>query len=86
VSFLVVTLPVTLLLAGTLLGLVVAAVRAGDFDDLEAPSARLLEDDDRTPELDGPPRPTLRSASNDRSQVEDRPPQFDGPPRPASGR
>jgi len=57
VSFLVVTIPVTLFLAGVLLSLVLAAVRAGDFDDLEAPSARMLADDDRTPEIEGPIQP-----------------------------
>ncbi len=51
-SFLVVTIPVTLLLATLLLVLVVRAVRSGDFDDLDAPAARMLHDDDATPELD----------------------------------
>lgn len=55
-SFLIVTIPVTLLLAAVLLGLVVHAVRAGDFDDLDAPAARMLYDDDDTPEIDAAPR------------------------------
>jgi cbb3-type cytochrome oxidase maturation protein len=54
VSFLVVTIPVTLLLAAVLLGLVVHHVRAGDFDDLEGPAARMLHDDDTTPEREPP--------------------------------
>jgi cbb3-type cytochrome oxidase maturation protein len=52
VSFLAITLPASLLLAAALLALVIRHVRAGDFDDLEAPAARLLYDDDTTPEVD----------------------------------
>ena len=51
-SFLWITIPATLLLAGSLLGLVLAAVRRGDFDDWEGPAARHLLDDDRAPERD----------------------------------
>jgi cbb3-type cytochrome oxidase maturation protein len=52
VSFLIVTVPVSLLLAGCLLGLVILAVRSGAFDDWEGPAQRLLYDDDETPEID----------------------------------
>jgi cbb3-type cytochrome oxidase maturation protein len=52
VSFLAVTIPASLLLAAALLALVIRHVRAGDFDDLEAPAARLLCDDDATPEVE----------------------------------
>jgi len=55
VSFLAITLPASMLLAAALVALVVRHVRAGDFDDLEAPAARLLYDDDATPELDAAP-------------------------------
>ena len=51
-SFLAITIPASLLLAAALVGLVIRHVRAGDFDDLEAPAARLHFDDDATPELD----------------------------------
>ena len=51
-SSLLVTLPVTLLLAGVLLGLVVRAARRGEFDDWEGPAVRALLDDDETPELE----------------------------------
>jgi len=51
-SFLWLTIPASLLLAGTLLGLVLAAVRRGDYDDWEGPAARHFLDDDRSPELD----------------------------------
>lgn len=56
-SFLSVTIPVSLLLAGVLLILVVRAARRGDFDDWEGPAMRHLFDDDRTPEReeDGAP-------------------------------
>lgn len=54
-SSLVVTIPVTLLLAGLLLCLVVRAARRGDYDDWEGPAARALLDDDATPELEAPP-------------------------------
>jgi cbb3-type cytochrome oxidase maturation protein len=58
VSFLIVTIPVSFLLAGTLLWLVIRAARSGVFDDMEGPSARMLFDDDTTPERepDAPPR------------------------------
>lgn len=51
-SFLAITLPASLLLAAVLVALVIHHVRQGGFDDLEAPAARLLFDDDATPELD----------------------------------
>jgi len=49
-SFLAITIPASLLLAGALLFLVVRAVRHGDFDDWEGPAARHFLDDDRDPE------------------------------------
>ena len=49
-SFLALTIPVGLLLGGTLLALVLRAVREGAFDDLEGPAQRHHLDDDRTPE------------------------------------
>jgi len=49
-SFLVITIPATLLLSASLLWLVVRAVRRGDFDDFEGPATRMLADDDRCPE------------------------------------
>jgi cbb3-type cytochrome oxidase maturation protein len=51
-SFLWLTIPVSLLLAGSLLALVIHAVRSGAFDDWEGPAQRLLYDDDESPELD----------------------------------
>ena len=51
-SFLWLTIPVTLLLAGGLLGLVVRAVARGDFDDIEGPAARHFLDDDCAPEVE----------------------------------
>jgi cbb3-type cytochrome oxidase maturation protein len=53
VSILAITIPATLVLAGSLLWLVIRAVRRGDFDDWEGPAARHLLDDDRAPERDG---------------------------------
>ena len=52
-SFLWITIPVSLLLAGGLLALVVRAVSRGDFDDWEGPAARHFLDDDHEPELLG---------------------------------
>lgn len=52
-SFLAVTIPVSLLLAASLLFLVIRAVRQGDFDDWEGPAARHHYDDDSTPEREG---------------------------------
>jgi len=51
-SFLWITIPMTLLLAGGLLALVLRAVSRGDFDDWEGPAARHLLDDDRAPEVE----------------------------------
>jgi cbb3-type cytochrome oxidase maturation protein len=53
VSFLALTLPVSLAIAGILLFLVIRAVREGQFEDWEGPAARHLFDDDRTPEVEG---------------------------------
>jgi len=52
VSFLAVTLPVSLLLAGILLGLVVRAAREGQWDDWEGPAWRHHFDEDVVPEAD----------------------------------
>jgi cbb3-type cytochrome oxidase maturation protein len=52
VSFLAVTLPLSLLLAGVLVALVVQAARRGGFDDWEGPAWRHHFDDDREPEHD----------------------------------
>jgi cbb3-type cytochrome oxidase maturation protein len=54
-SFLAVTLPVSLLLAAIGLVLVIRAVRSGAFDDWEGPAVRHAFDDDRTPERDDGP-------------------------------
>jgi cbb3-type cytochrome oxidase maturation protein len=51
-SFLWITIPVSLVVAGTLLALVLRAVTRGDFDDWEGPAARHHLDDDRAPEQD----------------------------------
>jgi cbb3-type cytochrome oxidase maturation protein len=50
VSTLAITIPASLLLAGILLALVLRAVRRGEFDDWEGPSARHFLDDDASPE------------------------------------
>jgi cbb3-type cytochrome oxidase maturation protein len=49
-SFLAITIPATLLLAGSLLWLVVRAVRRGELDDMDGPAERHALDDDRCPE------------------------------------
>jgi cbb3-type cytochrome oxidase maturation protein len=46
VSVLFVLLPVALLFAAVAVGVFVWAARAGQFDDLETPSIRILHDDD----------------------------------------
>ena len=51
-SFLAVTLPLSLLLAAALVGLVIHAARRGGFDDWEGPAWRHHFDDDRAPERD----------------------------------
>lgn len=53
-SSLLVTIPVTLVLAAMLLALVVRAALRGDYDDWEGPAARALLDDDATPERGDP--------------------------------
>ena len=54
-SFLLVTLPISLGIAAIMLLLVIQAAREGQFDDLEGPSARHMADDDATPELPDAP-------------------------------
>lgn len=49
-SFLWITIPATLVLAGILLGWVLHEVRTGGLDDLDAPALRAAEDDDTIPE------------------------------------
>ncbi|HYB12001.1 MAG TPA: cbb3-type cytochrome oxidase assembly protein CcoS [Myxococcota bacterium] len=49
-SFLVITIPATLLLTAALVWLVLRAVQRGEFDDLEGPAQRQVFDDDRCPE------------------------------------
>ena len=49
-SFLAITIPATLLLAGALLWLVVRSVRRGELEDMEGPAERHVFDDDRCPE------------------------------------
>lgn len=51
------TLPLTLLLALTLLVLVVRASRRGEYDDWEGPAERMIFDDDTNPELEGAGEP-----------------------------
>ena len=45
-SVMFVLLPVALLFAGAALGVFLWAARAGQSDDLETPSVRILHDDD----------------------------------------
>jgi len=49
-SFLAITIPATLLLAGVLLILVIRSVRRGELDDMEGTAERHAFDDDRCPE------------------------------------
>lgn len=56
-SFLVLTIPATLLLAGVLLALVIRSVRRGELDDMEGPAERHAFDDDRCPEQASGPEP-----------------------------
>jgi cbb3-type cytochrome oxidase maturation protein len=53
VSFLLLTIPVTLLLSAALLLLVLRSVRDGQYEDWEGPAWRMLYDDDRQPEIEG---------------------------------
>ena len=54
-GFLLVTVPVSLLLAIALLGVVLHAVRTGAFDDWDGPAQRAVDDDDRVPEREAEP-------------------------------
>ena len=57
-SFLAITIPVSLFIGALLLWLVIREVRSGGFDDLEGPDHRMVFDDDRIPESEsGHPRP-----------------------------
>lgn len=53
-SFLIITIPASLLLAGILLAIVIRSVRQGDFDDWEGPAERHLADQDELPERPDP--------------------------------
>lgn len=55
-SFLALTVPLSLVLGAGLLALVLRAVHEGAFDDLDAPAERHHLDDDREPELETPGR------------------------------
>lgn len=55
-GFLLVTVPVSLLLAVSLLGVVLHAVRGGAFDDWDGPAERAVDDDDSVPEREAEPR------------------------------
>jgi cbb3-type cytochrome oxidase maturation protein len=52
-GFLLVTIPVSLLLAVALLAVVIHAVRTGAFDDWDGPAQRHVLDDDSVPEREG---------------------------------
>lgn len=60
-SVIFVLLPLALAVAAIAAGVFVWAARSGQFDDLETPAARILEDDDpdgiSAPGADGDPRP-----------------------------
>jgi cbb3-type cytochrome oxidase maturation protein len=49
-SFLAITIPISLLLGAIFLALVIREVRAGGFDDMEGPAQRMIFDDDDVPE------------------------------------
>lgn len=49
-GFLLITIPVSLLLAVALLAVVIHAVRTGAFDDWDGPAERHVLDDDAVPE------------------------------------
>lgn len=49
-SFLAITIPVSLILGAVFLVLVIREVRSGGFDDMEGPAHRMLFDDDHIPE------------------------------------
>jgi cbb3-type cytochrome oxidase maturation protein len=53
VSFLLLTIPVTLLISAAILLLVLRSVRDGQYEDWEGPAWRMLYDDDRQPEIEG---------------------------------
>jgi cbb3-type cytochrome oxidase maturation protein len=65
-SSLLVTLPITLLLAGVLTALVVRAAARGDFEDWEGPAARAALDDDTTPEHESPSAAARGGLGDDR--------------------
>ena len=71
-SFLALTIPATLLLAGTLLLLVLRAVRRGELDDMEGPAERQAFDDDACPERAAGAAPAA-PAPSDREPADSRP-------------
>ncbi len=53
-SFLALTIPISLLLGAIFLALVIREIRKGAFDDFEGPAHRMIFDDDEVPERPGP--------------------------------
>ena len=68
-SFLALTLPLSLLLAACLVGLVLRAAHDGAYDDWEGPAWRHHFDDDRTPEREEPESGPQRASGSAR-QIE----------------
>ena len=54
-SFLALTLPLSLLLAAVLTALAIRAVLEGQYDDWEGPAWRHVHDDDQVPEYEDAP-------------------------------
>ena len=52
-SFLAITIPISLLLGAIFLALVIREVRTGGFDDVDGPAQRMIFDDDDVPERPG---------------------------------
>jgi len=55
-------IPLSLVLVAVIVGFVVWAVRSGQFEDLDRPAHRILDDDDRTRTPAGPEKDTGKSS------------------------
>lgn len=53
-------IPLSLVLVATVVGFVIWAVKSGQFEDLERPGYRILDDDDHVPSHRGPTPTTTK--------------------------
>lgn len=61
-------IPLSLVLVAVIIGFVIWAVKSGQFEDLERPGYRILDDDDRIPSQRTPAPTTTEGRPGKRSE------------------